>query len=132
MNCGWATICSNGTFNLGQTLVTNFRYLSISNAVLQMAVINPNVPCITVTNLNLGDAGAASTINITTSVLLPAQFPLIKYGSVTGTFCVHLGTVAAGYCGRLVSITRPIIRLICCYRECPAAFGTEGEQRGGQ
>ena len=91
-----------GTFKLGKTLVTNFNYLSISNAVLEMAVINPNVPCITVTNLNLGDNGAGSTINVTAlPVPAPAQFPLIKYANATGTYNLSIGTLPAGYSGNL-------------------------------
>ena len=72
-----------------------------------MAVINPNVPCITVTNLNLGDVlgPPAPSTSRPLPVLLPAQFPLIKYGSVTGTFSVNLGTLPAGYSGSLVNNT---------------------------
>jgi len=99
-------LLGNGIFNLGKTLVTNFNYLSISNAVVQMAVANPNVPCITVTNLNLGDAGASSTINITAlPILLPSQFPLIKYANVTGTYNLGVGTLPNGFSGTLVNNT---------------------------
>jgi len=95
-----------GIFNLGATLVNNFNYLSISNAVLNLAVVNASTANITVTNLNLGDGGTASTINITAlPPLEPTQFPLIKYTSATGTYNLNLGTLPAGYTGQLVNNT---------------------------
>jgi len=95
-----------GYFNLGSTLMTNFNYLSLSNATLQVAVADAGVPCITVTNLNLGDGGANSLINITAlPVTLPSQFPLIKYGTVTGAYNVYLSAVPPGYNCSLVNNT---------------------------
>jgi fibronectin-binding autotransporter adhesin len=95
-----------GTLNLGAALVSNFNYLSISNAVLNMAVVNPGIPNITVTNLDLGDGGASSTINITAlPPLTPAQFPLIKYANATGTYSLNLGPLPTGYSGNLVNDT---------------------------
>ncbi len=96
-------VLGQGTFVVGATIVTNFNYLSISNAILQIAVANPGAPCITVTNLNLGDGGAGSTINITSLLLLtPAQIPLIKYANRTGTYSLSLGSVPNGYSATLV------------------------------
>jgi fibronectin-binding autotransporter adhesin len=99
-------ILGAGIFNLGPTLVTNFNYLSVSNAVINLTVINPAAPNITVTNLNLGDGGAADTINITAlPVVVPVQFPLIKYANVTGTYSFSIGTYPAGYSVNLVNNT---------------------------
>jgi len=90
----------SGRLNLGNTLVTNFNYISLSNAVLQMTVVNPAVANITVTNLNLGDGGAASAINITALPLtVPSQLPLIKYANATGTFNLTTGTLPVGASG---------------------------------
>ena len=93
-----------GTFTVGKTLVNNFNYISISNAVLNLAVANPGVPSITVTNLNLGDGSASSIINVTAlPVLLPHQFPLIKYGNAIGTYNLSLGNLPGGFGGTLVN-----------------------------
>jgi len=95
-----------GTLILGNTLVTNFNYISMSNAVLQLAVADASVPDITVTNLNLGGNGATSFINITVlPPVLPAQFPLIKYASAVGTYNLSIGTLPTGYGGILVNNT---------------------------
>ena len=97
----------SGQLVLGNTVVTNFNSISLSNATISMAVANPAVPNITVTNLNLGDGGAGSTINITA---LPAtlgliQFPLIKYTSVVGTYSLNMGSLPAGFSAVLVNNT---------------------------
>lgn len=97
-----------GTLNFSSSLITNLNYFSISNAVLNLAVANnASGPAITVTNLNLGDGGASSTINITVlPVLSPPQFPLIKYSNVTGNFNnLSLGNLPNGYNGTLVNDT---------------------------
>ena len=96
----------SGTLILGNTLVTNFNSISLNNAVLQMAVANVNAPEITVTNLNLGDGSAGSTINITVlPAVVPPQFPLIKYASAVGTYNISIGNLPAGYGGQLVNDT---------------------------
>ena len=95
-----------GSLILGSTLVTNFNSLSVSNAVLQLAVADLNVASITVTNLNMGDGTTSCTINITAlPPLLPAQFPLIKYTSATGTDFFNMGTLPSGYGANLVNNT---------------------------
>ena len=96
-----------GTLFLGSTTITNFNSISMSNAVLQLAVANLNIPCITVTNLNLGDAGAVSYIYLTGLPLITGlvQFPLIKYGTATGTYSMSLGPVPGGYAANLVNNT---------------------------
>ena len=95
-----------GTLIVGTALITNFNAISLSNAVLQIAVADTNVASITVTNLNLGDGTVLSTVNITAlPLILPGQFPLIKYGSTVGTYNLTLGTLPAGYAGNLVNNT---------------------------
>jgi fibronectin-binding autotransporter adhesin len=96
-----------GIFNLGATLMTNFNYLSLSNATLNMAVASVGVAQITVTNLNLGDGGAQSGLNIIAlPVVLPAQLPLIKYVSVSGSYNnLYLASLPNGYSGNLVNNT---------------------------
>ena len=95
-----------GTFLVGPAGVTNFNSITLNNAVLNLAVAKPSIPCITVTNLNLGDGLAGSTINVTTlPALVPAQFPLIVYGAATGTYNLSLGSMPAGFSGTLVDNT---------------------------
>ncbi len=98
-----------GKFTLGKTFVTAFNSISVSNAVLSMAVTNPNptTPNIVVTNLNLGDGTVGSTINITSLPLTMGliQFPLIKYINVTGTYNVSLGTLPPGFGANLINNT---------------------------
>lgn len=97
----------NGALILGNTIITNFNYISISNATITLAVTNAGIPNITVTNLNLGDGGAGSTINITAlpAMLGVGQYPLIKYVSVTGTYSLNLGPMPSGFGGNLVNNT---------------------------
>jgi autotransporter-associated beta strand protein len=97
----------SGALILGNTMIANFNSLSLSNAAITLAVTNSSVPNITVTNLNLGDGGAGTTINI---AALPAtigltQFPLIKYGNLTGTYTIGLGSLPPGFGATLINNT---------------------------
>jgi autotransporter-associated beta strand protein len=100
------TVQGVGTFILGKTLVTNFSHLSLSNALLQMSVVDPAVANITVTNLDLSDGTSPSAINVTAlPPLVPNQFPLIKYATATGVYNLNLGILPPGYSGNLVNNT---------------------------
>jgi autotransporter-associated beta strand protein len=96
-----------GTFNLGATLVTNLNYLSLSNAVLNLAGISTSNALITVTNLNLGDGGASSTINIANLpvLLTETQIVLIKYTLESGSFQIYAGNLPNGYGATIVNNT---------------------------
>jgi autotransporter-associated beta strand protein len=98
-----------GTLIAGNTVITNFNSITLSNATISLAITNPTptTPNITVTNLNLGDGSVGSTIAVTAlpQLMSPGQYPLIKYVNVTGTYNMNIGQVPAGFAASLVNNT---------------------------
>jgi autotransporter-associated beta strand protein len=95
-------LTSGSVFVLGNGLATNINNLLFTNSTLQMAVTNPGVANITVTNLADADTTSDPTvtnwINITAlpNTLAMAQFPLIKYTTFVGTFNFGLSNLPVG------------------------------------
>jgi autotransporter-associated beta strand protein len=98
-----------GTLIAGNTVITNFNSITLSNASISLAITNPipTTPNITVINLNLGDGLVGSTITITAlpQLLSPGQYPLIKYVNATGTYNMGIGSVPSGFVANLVNNT---------------------------